>query len=258
MEHVTRPVPGFPNIRIHLVEASRPWQWLAAGWRDFDRARPVSAFFGIVFSVLGFIIVGVAAPRPYLVTAAISGFFLLAPFLALGLYQISRRLEQHERPTLGDAVRSWRENVESIGLFAAFLAFAFVFWERLSAILFALFYGRDVPTMEAFSGWLFLIGDRFSFLLAYVALGAVVAAVVFAMSVISVPMMLDRRVDVVTAVVTSVRVVLANPRAMLLWAGMIAALSLAGVVLLLLGLIVTMPLLGHATWHAYRDLVQMD
>ncbi|MBA1149183.1 DUF2189 domain-containing protein [Ectothiorhodospiraceae bacterium WFHF3C12] len=258
MDYVTGPVPGVAEFAVRVVEPSRPLRWLAAGWQDFRRAPQLSLFFGAAFVLAGLMILVVASPRPYLITSMISGYFLVAPFLALGLYQISRRLEAGEPPVLGDAVTAWRGNNHSFGLFAAFLGFAFIFWERLSAILFGLFHGRDIPPMETFTGWLFLVSDNPVFLLLYLTVGGALAALVFALSVVSVPMLLDRRIDVVTAAVISLRVVAANPLAMVLWAACIVALTLAGTMLLLLGLAVAMPVLGHATWHAYRDLVPAE
>lgn len=255
MDQAREDAVGFPDWPVKRIRPGQPLRWLAAGLADLRRCPRPSLFYGVVFAVAGFLILQVAGQRPYLVSASISGFFLIAPFLALGLYQISRRLEAGQPATLGDSITAWRGNYQSIGFFAAFLAFAFLFWERVSAIVFALYYGRYLGSIEDVSPWIFLSGESAVFLIIYLLVGAVCAAVVFALSVVAVPMLLDRRVDPVTAAVTSVRVTLANPRAMALWAALIVVITLLGIGTLFVGLVIAAPVLGHATWHAYRDLV---
>lgn len=258
MEHarVGGAVVEAPGVRSISVGA--PFGWLAAGVRDLRAAPLQSLFYGVVFALVGYLALGLLGQLPYLVTAMISGFLLLAPFLAIGLYRISQQLEAGRRPRLGDSMTAWRNNYGSIGLFAAFLGFAFIFWERISAILFALFHGLDVPTVDNLGGWIFLLSEDPLFLLLYVGLGALAAALVFACSVVSIPLMLDRRIDPVTALITSVRATLANRFALLLWAVTIVVLVAIGIATWFLGLIIVMPILGHASWHAYRELVQRD
>ena len=255
MEQTGNAPPEFNSLPVRRVEGSRPLRWLAAGWRDLLRAPVPSLSFGITFAVVGYLLIGVAASHPHLVTSAVSGFFLIAPFLALGLYQISRRLEAGQAATLPDAMTAWRGN-PSIGLFAVLLAFVLISWERISAILFALSYSGGIPTLDNLFYTLFLSGEHVGFALSYVIAGGLLAVLVFAFSVVSVPAMLDQRCDTVTAIVTSLRATRGNEPAMALWAVLIVALVLAGFATAFLGLVVVMPLLGHATWHAYRDLVE--
>lgn len=255
MEHVqTQPsIEEAPPVRG--IHPGRPFAWLGLGVRDLARAPLPSLFYGVVFAVVGYLAIGVLGQFAYLVTAMVSGFLLLAPFLAIGLYRISQRLERGERPELLDSMTAWRVNYGSIGLFAAFLGFAFIFWERLSAILFALFHGRNIPPVEDPTGWIFLLGENPAFFALYTVVGAVAAAVVFAASVVTIPLMLDRPIDPVTALITSLRSVGANTFSLLLWALIIAALFVLGIVTWFAGLVIIMPILGHASWHAYRDLV---
>lgn len=241
---------------VQRVTPGHLFGWLRAGISDLMRAPMASLFYGVVFAVVGYVALGVLGRLAHLVTAMISGFLLLSPFLAVGLYRISQRLEAGERPTLGDSMTAWRLNYGSIGLFAAFLGFAFIFWERISAILFALFYGRQPPAVEEPGGWIFLMAaENPAFVALYMLVGGIAAAAVYAVSVVSIPMMLHRPVDPVTALITSLRAVGENPITLGLWAVVIVALFALGVVTWFVGLVVIMPVLGHASWHAYRSLV---
>ncbi len=252
---------GGSDIEAPDVSRIGTWQafaWIGAGVRDLQAAPLQSGFYGLVFALVGYLAIGLFGDLPYLVTAMTTGFLLLAPFLAIGLYRISQQLEAGERPRLTDSMTAWRRNYGSIGLFAAFLGFAFIFWERLSAILFALFHGIELPQADNLGGWIFMLSEDPVFLVLYVGLGGLAAAFVFACSVVSIPLMLDRRIDPVTALITSVRATLNNRFALAIWAVTIVVLVAIGIVTWFLGLIVIMPILGHASWHAYRDLVQTD
>jgi len=238
---------------IHVVEPSRPLRWLKRGMSDMAHAWPLSLAVGILYAGLGYVLLTYAWPRSHLVLTLTSGFLLVAPFLAIVFYELSRRREKGE--AAGRFFSTARPNLGSIGLFAALLAFILSSWERLSAILVALFlrseYSADGPfTLQG----LFASGDPV-FLTAYAVAGGALAVLVFALSVVSLPMLMDRKVDIATAIVTSLWVVRANPRAMLVWAALIAVSTALATLLWLVPLIVVFPLLGHATWHAYRDLV---
>ena len=258
MEHVN---PGGSDVEVpdvSKVAAGRAFAWIGAGIGDLRAAPLQSGFYGVVFALVGYLAIGLFGDLPYLVTAMTTGFLLLAPFLAIGLYRISQQLEAGERPRLVDSMTAWRRNYGSIGLFAAFLGFAFIFWERISAILFALFHGIELPEVDHLGGWIFMLSEDPVFLVLYFGLGGIAAAFVFACSVVSIPLMLDRRIDPVTALITSVRATLNNRFALAVWAVTIVALVAIGIATWFLGLIVIMPILGHASWHAYRDLVRSD
>lgn len=252
MEHTFQ--AELPAVRH--VAPGRPFAWMARGWADMRRAPAGSLGYGILIAAAGWIVLALAWNRAYLVTALVSGFFLAAPFLALGLYDMSRRLAAGERATFADTIDAWRSNTPSIALFGFVLAFALLSWERISAIVFALSFGDEAPMVEDFLASVFLSGRYLGFVISYVAVGALLAAVVFAISVVSIPMMLERPVDPATAILTSLRAVGASKGAMLVWAAIILVLTAIGFATALLGLIVIVPLLGHATWHAYKDLVE--
>ncbi|MBK9327239.1 MAG: DUF2189 domain-containing protein [Hydrogenophilales bacterium] len=249
-------VSGMAIPAIRQVEVARSLAWLRLGWGDFRRSWPVSLSYGVLFSALGWSLMAWARDSAHLTMTLISGFALVAPFLAIGFYAISSRLE-HGLDAGGplQALTSLRRNAASIGLFALMLAFMLSAWERVSALLVGLFLRNDLIVSGYFSLLLLFDADHLGFVIAYLALGAILAGLVFALAAVSLPMMMDRPVDVVTAVVTSLCTVWHNPLPMLVWAAIITVLTLAGAMTAFIGLAVLFPLLGHATWHAYRDLV---
>lgn len=233
---------------INKVELWRPLLWLKSGWEDYKSDWPSSLALGAVFALLGYVITHIAWSHSHLTTALITGFLLVSPFLAIGFYALSRRREDADRKAI-----SANENLVSIGLFALLLMFIFSAWERVSAVVVGLYLGPS-PVPDASLFWLFS-GENWAFLIAFVTVGALFAAFAFALSVITIPMLMDRRVDVVTAVISSLHVVRLNLPAMLVWAALIVLLTAIGIAPAFIGLAVIFPILGHATWHAYRELV---
>jgi uncharacterized membrane protein len=252
-----------PHVRhmelpgIRLVSLESPWLWLARGLTDLLRTWPVSLAFGVVFAALGYLLVNYAWTWPHLALSLTSGFLLVAPFLAIVFYDLSRQVDAGARPGVRHALTAWRDNAWSIGLYGALLMFLVIAWERLSAIVVGLFLVGNVPSVESFYGVLFSSSEHSTFLIAYGLFGLLFAVAVFALSVVSLPMMLDRsNTDIATALVTSLWVVRENPAAMLLWAGIIVVLIALGYLMAFIGLVLFFPLLGHATWRAYQDLVE--
>jgi uncharacterized membrane protein len=191
--------------------------------------------------------------------ALTSGFLFVAPLLATVFYFLSHRLEHHHKlPNLFVPLLSWRANPASLGLFAVMLVFVLISWERLSAILVGLFLGgsgigglSDLLTLDA-------VRQHTNFVLAYLAFGGVLALMMFSLSVVSLPMMLHRKVDFATALVTSFMATRHNFPVMLLWGVVIAALVAVGVATNFIAMAVIFPWLGHASWHAYRGLVERE
>ena len=240
---------------IRRVGGERPLAWLRAGWADLQANPIASLAYGLLFAIAGDVILLFSWRNPYLFTAAVSGFFLLAPLLAGGLYEISRRQEKHQPSTFVDSLAAWRRNGQSMAMFGLLLVLAVIIWERTSAVCFALFVPGLTPELWAFVSGVVLNTDYLALTLVWFCVGGLLAALVFSVSAVSIPMLIDRDVDFVTAMMTSLRSVTLNPAVMLKWAALVVALTLIGFVSLLFGLVILMPLLGHASWHAYRDLV---
>jgi len=248
---------GLSLPRVHKVPLDRPIAWLWQGWLDL-RANPLpSLAYGLLFGLGGDMILLAALDQPYLFTVALSGFFLVAPLLAVGLYELSRAHAVGIRYGFIDSLHGPRRNLPSFCLFGLMLALIAVFWERISALVFALFGDTTSITTLGFMEGLLGSLDNWPLLLAWGTVGGLLAALVFACSVVAVPMLLDQEeMDPVTACISSLNCVLKNPGPMAIWAALIVALVFLGFATLLFGLIVLMPLLGHASWHAYRDLVE--
>jgi uncharacterized membrane protein len=243
--------------KVRRIGAGRPWMWLAAGWEDFRRTARIGLVWALLFVVLGAAMVGAAIYFGLyaLVLPLAAGFMLVAPILVVGLYEVSRRLESGEAVTLSTPLAAWRRNAGQIGFMGFVLGFFFLAWMRIAQLLFAFFFSDAPPTLEGFLSAVVFSRANIGFLAIGTAIGAALAALVFAISAVSVPMLLDRGTNVPTAIATSFAAVRVNPRAMLVWAGIIVLFVGAGMLTAFIGLIVALPLLAHATWHAYRDLV---
>jgi len=247
------PASTFPAVR--RVSAAAPFGWLAQGFADYRAHRLPSLFYGVCFAAMGWFIAFTFQHAFEYVSALATGFLLVGPFLAIGLYDLSRRRERGLPARLAPTLFAWAPNVGSIGVFTLVLGVVLLVWARASLIVFALFYTGDLPTAATFLEQL-IAPDNIDYLVAYTCVGGFFAVLVFALSVVSVPMMLDRNTDGVVAVLTSLKAFGANLPAMLVWGSLIVALTAAGFALLFVGLVVTVPVIGHATWHAYRALVE--
>ena len=252
-------VAVFPasSPRVRVVGVDRPWAWLARGWDDMRRGARVSFAWAFVFVAIGASLMGllVAFGRYELIPALIAGFPLVAPILVVGLYEVSRRIERGEPIDFKTPLAALKRNASQLGLLGFVLGFIFLAWMRIATLLFAWTFGTETINLGDFAQSLFASGSSVAFLVIGTAIGAVLATVVFAICAVSVPMLLDRETDVFTAMATSCVAVRANPRPMLLWAFLIALFIGAGFALALVGLMLTLPLVAHATWHAYRDIV---
>jgi uncharacterized membrane protein len=262
------PVFANPGQRVRLVSVDRPWFWLAEGWRDLAAAPRVGLAYGAVLVAISMTLtLGLAAADLfYLLLPLTAGFGFLAPLLAVGLYETSRRLRagapaihrrlgDDEPATLAAALMAWRRHKTQLAFMGLLLMLFHLAWVRVATLLFALFFDTGPVTLWGMLG-LLLSAEGLPFLIVGSAIGAALAALVFAISAVSIPMLLDREVDVITAVVTSFVAVRANWKPMALWAALIAGFTALGMAFFFVGLAVVLPLLGHATWHAYKDIVE--
>jgi uncharacterized membrane protein len=247
-----------PSPKVRLVSIDRPWVWLSRGWQDLMRAPRVGLAYGAVLVVISFIItLGLyLADALYLLLPSTAGFMLVAPALTVGLYETSRRLAAGEPATLRGALGAWRRNTGQLAVLGLMLMLAHIFWIRLAMLLYPLFFTGNYPASADLIQVLFFSPMSLPFLITGTILGAVLAALVFAVAAVSIPMLIDREVGAITAIATSVTAVRANYRVMALWAALIVGFTAAGFVFIYIGLAVTLPLIAHASWHCYKDLVE--
>jgi uncharacterized membrane protein len=228
---------------------------LRAGWQDFRTAPQFGLFFAAVYVAGGWLILYAltATGQIWWTLPAAAGFPILGPFIACGMYEVSRRLEKHESLSwsaiLGVIARQKDRQIPSI---AAVVVVFFLFWNFLAHMIFALFLGLQAMTNISSSFQIFTTPNGLMMLFIGTIVGAVFSGVLFSLTVVSLPLLLDREIDFVTAMITSVSVVLTNPKVMVLWGVLIAASLFLGIALGFLGLFVVLPLFGHATWHLYR------
>ena len=238
--------------------------WLSRALQDISNAPLISLAHGLALILIGAAILTLGHNRFWLMAGALSGFLVVGPLVATSLYAVSRAMERGEVADWGLIRRTWTQwqSCHATGRggywcmvrFGALLALAATGWVLISASLITVMSPVRVQTLQDFIAHVVLARDGQLFV-QWMALGSFLAAPIFASSVVAMPLMLDRRVTVRQAVLTSWSVVLANPGPMALWAALIVMLTLLGLGSYLLGLVVVMPLLGHASWHAYRDLV---
>ena len=238
---------------VRNIPPLRPLGWLARGWTDLMRCPVPGLLHGLALALFGALLILVARQRFWLLSGAFTGFLLVAPILATGLYAISRALERREPANLGVALKAWKPDGRLI-VFGLLLAFAGTGWVMTSASLITGFAPAPVRNPTDFLR-VVVLNDHTHLFEIWLALGAFLAAPVFASSVVAIPLLLDRQVGVLAAVLTSWRVVQAHPLPLALWAALLMILTVFGMVTGLLGLIVIAPWLSHASWHAYRDLV---
>ena len=260
MSEIDKPVTESPSSRfpsIRRVKASAIIDWLHAGVVDTHRGGRASLFYGVFFAVTGLIIHTVFAETYWLLAGLTTGFLLLGPFLAMGLYYLSRRMELGEPPKLVPSLTAWRPNFINIGLFSGLLVVVLLLWTRTSLVIFAHFFDGRLPTFTDVVLNVITFKQP-TFTLIYFAVGGLFAAFIFAITVIAIPLMMDRKTNAIDAALASLIACSRNPVPMLLWAFCIVVLVGFGFATSFLGLIVTMPVVGHATWHAYRDVVETN
>jgi uncharacterized membrane protein len=246
--------PQGESHRLRDIAPLAPFRWLRLGWADFIAAPLASGFYGAMFALMGWALAALFDYAYQYVSTLATVFLLFGPFLATGLYALSRDREQGRRPGFAASLLAWRENLGGLSIYVLIVTVVVLVWARASLVTFALFFNGPLPDLRNFVSQVFSLGNL-DFLAAWFAIGFFFAALVFCASVVSVPMMLDRKTDAISAALMSFLVVFRNVPAMLAWGLLIALLTAAGLATAFLGLVVTMPLVGHATWHAYREAV---
>lgn len=247
-----------PTITVTRVPLDAPYDWLAKGWHDLWAAPGIGLAYGFAFAaaaaamLLGLFQVGMQS----LILALAGGFLLVGPLLAVGLYDTSRRLESREPVSLGRALAAGFSAPGQLGFMGAILVFVFFVWVQLALLLFMFFQGgRGMPPLDDFLRSLIFTPNGLALLVVGTIAGGVLASIVFAISVVSVPILLTRHLDAVTAMSASVSAVVHNPGALALWAALIAGIIGLGIATCLIGLVVAFPLIAHASWHARKELI---
>lgn len=229
------------------LDTLAPFNWLKLGWQDIRRAPKQSLTYGAVMLLISYFISAITllVGDAYLLAAMLSGFILMGPVLAIGLYSISCQLQNNMTPRLGYCLREGHRHLSNEIIFAAILLVVFLIWARAAAMLHVFFPVQAKPHIQ----------DLLTFLGIGSAVGAVFAAIIFSAAAFSLPMIMDKKVDMVTAIVTSINAVLRNKKTMFVWACIIVACVIIGFLTAFIGLAILLPLIGHATWHAYQETI---
>lgn len=245
----------FLHVEVRQVPALQSIVWLRRGWEDLRQMEGSSLAHGVIISIIGAVLLMLGSTHPYLITAAVTGYLLVGPIVTTGVCELSRRRAAREPRGFDESLEAVTRNPDALMQFGGILALIAIIWFIASTVLLQSIFGIHVPSL-AVALW----GGAGDFastreVIAYFSSGALFAVTVFVLSVVSVPLIIDRHATAAEAMWASVKACLHNIPAMIVWAALIVALTALGFVTLLLGMIVIAPLLGHATWHAYRDLV---
>ena len=244
------------HLHVQHVPASMPLAWIKAGWLDLRRNWAASLGYGALITALGWTILVFCAIHPYLIAAAISGFLLVGPLMSAGFCEMSRRYALSQPASFDDSLEGFARNALALFEFGVILAACAVLWFLISAVMLDEVFKISTPRVATTIYQGFMDSANRGQILAYVAIGGLLAIGVFAMSVVAVPLIVDRHATATQAVRASVRAVLANAPAMIVWSASILLLTVLGYAPLLLGLVITVPLMGHASWHAYKGLIR--
>ena len=246
---------SFLHVEVRSVPTLQSIVWLRRGWEDLRHMEGASLAHGVIIAIIGAVLLMLGSTHPYLIAAAVTGYLLVGPIMTTGVCELSRRRAAREPRGFDQSLEAVTRNPDALMHFGGILAVIAIVWFVASTVLLQSAFGIRVPSLSvALWGG---TGDFASTreVIAYFASGAVFAVTVFVLSVVAVPLIIDRHATATEAMWASVKASLHNIPAMVVWAALIVGLTALGFVTLLLGMIVIAPLLGHATWHAYRDLV---
>ncbi|MCG6232653.1 DUF2189 domain-containing protein [Vibrio furnissii] len=236
------------TLPCNTISVSTPFHWLALGLHDFIRMPLISAFYGICFmaAAIGIVLLVQWQGTHLVILPSLVVYMLIGPFLSLGLYAASWEREKGHTAGLLHSIKAITRNSSSQWAFAVMLVVAMIFWMRIAALLHALY-----PSVQGAP-----LTDFLPFLIIGSLVGFVIACIIFSISAFSIPLMMERRVDVMTAVFTSFNAVKSNIPAMIVWAGIICGGILIGFATYGIGMLFTMPILGYSTWHAYHAIIK--
>jgi uncharacterized membrane protein len=246
--------PQTLHLQIRHVPMMRPLQWLGGAWEDLKQIGPAGLAHGALIAVLGAVLLMLGSTHLYLIAAAVTGYLLVGPIMTTGLCELARRRAAREPLGFDESLQGLARNPDGLLHFGAVLALVAVLWFLLSAVLLQSVLSASAPSL-AVALWGGSTNIGVAQVLGYVGCGAVLATVVFAVSVVAVPLIIDRHASASEAIRASLRTTVTNLPAMLVWAALIVAVTALGFLTLLVGMVVVAPLLGYATWRAYSDLI---
>ncbi len=251
------PDEAHDRIEIQPIQFSDPLHWLWMGLRDMTSQPLISLFYGVCFWLMALILLAVFKTNPEYTLSAVSGCLLVGPFLAMGLYDVSMHMERGEAPSMGSSLTCWESHIRSMGMLVMVMVVMELLWGRASLVVFAVFFNTGgMPTTATVLEAVFN-PQNWEFIVAYLCVGGFFVGLVFASMMVSIPMILDRDTDAITACITSLRVFVDHTAVSLCWAALIAILVVLAMWPSAAGLLVVGPWLGFASWHAYRSAVRV-
>ncbi len=252
-------VPDEPHERIDInpIGFGAPLHWLWRGLRDMASQPLISLFYGVCFWLMALILLAVFKSNPEYTLSAVSGCLLIGPFLAMGLYDVSMHMERGEPPSMGSSLTCWESHIRSMSMLIMVMVVMELLWGRASLVVFAVFFNSaGMPTTATVLEAVFN-PQNWEFVAAYICVGGFFAGLVFASMMVSIPMILDRDTDAITACITSMRVFVDYTAVSVFWGLLIVALVVLAMLPSAAGLLVVGPWLGFASWHAYRASVRV-
>jgi uncharacterized membrane protein len=247
---------GVPTFEVRRVAVFRPLVWLQLGWLDMRRHWGASLGYGGLVVALGWTLLVFSATHPYYVAAAITAFLLVGPAMSAGSCELSRRYEIGQTASFDDSLEGFTRNARELMKFGGILATCAALWFVLSAIILGTVFHVRAPSLSETMYRGFIDTANRPQVLAYLGVGGALAVGVFVISVVTIPLIIDRHARAGQGMLASCKVVASNGAAMIVWSALILVVTAIGYAPLLGGLLITAPLLGHATWHAYRDMVR--
>lgn len=246
--------------RINVVGLDEPFRWLSAGWRDFRRAPLISFAYGMIFVIAGAALTAGLwfTGFEYLIGPLIGCFLFAGPLLTVGLYAISRDIETGLKPSLRRALTAWRANPIALLAWGLLLVLFLIVWMRLAVLIFAIAFPFQTTDLESIINTALFTPEGKVFLFVGTMVGIVMATIAFVTNVVALPMMFDREVDILQASVVSCVACVLNVQVMAIWAVLILLLTLVGIATAFIGLALTLPIVGHGAWHAYRAVVRHE
>lgn len=249
------------HIISHDVQLSSIGRWLSQGWRDMMRAPSISLFYGAVMAFSVMMVYAAFNNQPVMMFKIATFFVMLSPFLATGLYFTAQKLEEGKKPTLLASMFSWRQNTSEITQYALVLGVIVAMWAVITPLIAAIVKSNALLIVDPSQGLMGFLNSEPGqvFLLYFFGLATLLTAFVFAISVVTIPLLLkDKNLGVIQAMILSYQVTMENKSVMAAWALTIGVLVTLGIVTLGLAMLVIMPLLGYASWHAFNDLIEID